>query len=265
MLTRTLAAILLAAPVYALAQAPAQPAASAASFEVATIKPAPPDAKAARFLTLQGNNRFVVKDYTLKLLLAAAYDLNPRAIAGGPAWAEENHYDITALTPGETKPPRDAQMAMLRTLLAERFQLTFHREPRELSLYSLEVTKGGPKLTASTAPADQTPRLISMVSPGKLTMPASNASMQDFASILQRAILDRPVVEHTNLTGRFDFTLEWAPDETQFNGEIPAASPDAPTPPLFTAIQQQLGLRLVATRGPVDTLVIDHAALPSTD
>ena len=96
-------------------------------------------------------------------------------------------------------------------------------------------------------------------------LPARNATMGDFASLLQRAILDRPVVDKTGLSGRYDFDLEWAPDETQFGGGVPAASSDAPSAPLFSAIQEQLGLKLVATRGPVDALVVDKAERPSAN
>ena len=93
------------------------------AFEVATIKPVVPGAKSGRYLTMQGTNRFVGKNYTLKLLIAAAYDLNPRTILGGPAWIEFDHYDILAVTPGDVRPTHDEQMLMLRTLLADRFSL----------------------------------------------------------------------------------------------------------------------------------------------
>jgi uncharacterized protein (TIGR03435 family) len=77
------------------------------AFEVATIKQVAPDAKAARYITMQGTHRFVEKDYTLKLLIAAAYNLNPKTISGGPGWIESDHYDIVAVTPGEVRPTRD--------------------------------------------------------------------------------------------------------------------------------------------------------------
>ena len=89
--------------------------------------------------------------------------------------------------------------------------------------------------------------------------------MTDFASLMQRAILDRPVVDRTGLTGRYDFDLKWAPDESQFGGDLPPAPADAPAAPLFTAIQQQLGLKLEATKGPVAALVIDTAERPSAN
>jgi uncharacterized protein (TIGR03435 family) len=235
------------------------------AFEVATIKPTAPDATAGRYITMLNVHQFVVKNYTLKLLIAAAYDLSPKAVSGGPGWVESDHYEILALTPGEVKLTRDEQMAMLRKLLAERFKLTFHRTPKEFSIYLLETVKSGAKLKDSTSPADDPAALVSTVYPQRILLPARNATMGQFASLLQRAVLDRPVVDKTGLAGRYDFDLEWAPDESQFGGEVPVASADAPSPPFFTAIQQQLGLKLEATRGPVDTLVIDTVERPSAN
>jgi uncharacterized protein (TIGR03435 family) len=232
---------------------------------VATIKPTDPDAKSGRYIIMQGNNRFNEKAYTLKLLIAAAYDLNPRTISGGPSWIESDHYDIVAVTPGEVRPTHNEQMSMLRSLLADRFQLTFHREPKVFSIYELEVLKSGSKLKETTAPNNPPTVGPGVVYPQRIVLPARNATMGDFSSLLQRAILDRPVVDMTGLSGRYDFDLEWAPDETQFGGDVPAASAEAPAAPLFTAIQQQLGLRLVATRGPVDSLVVDKAERPSAN
>jgi uncharacterized protein (TIGR03435 family) len=259
-------AVLLGAASGTLAQGPGSGEAAAPAFDVATIKPSPPDAKAGRYITMQGTNRFVVKYYTLKLMIAAAYDLSPKVISGGPSWADNDHFEIEALTPGETRPSRPEQMAMLRTLLSDRFKLSFHREEKEFSIYTLEVAKGGPKLKESTAPVSDPAQLISTVyPPARIHLPAKNATMGDFASLLQRALLDRPVVDKTGLTGRYDFDLDWAPDETQFGGEVPVAPADAQAPPFFTAIEQQLGLRLEATRGNVQALVIDHAEPPSAN
>jgi uncharacterized protein (TIGR03435 family) len=233
------------------------------AFEVATVKPVEGDAKAGRYITMQGTSRFIEKQYTLKLLIAAAYDLNAREISGGPGWIESDHYEIVAVTPGDVRPTHDEQMSMLRNLLADRFKFTFHREQKEFSIYELQVAKGGAKLKTSTAAAGDPAALISTVYPQRIVLPARNASMGDLVSLMQRAMLDRPVVDKTALVGRFDFDLEWAPDETQFGGEVPIATPDAPSPPLFTAIQQQLGLKLEATRGPVSALVVDNAERPS--
>jgi uncharacterized protein (TIGR03435 family) len=234
-------------------------------FDVATIKPVEHDPKGGRYLIMQGVNRFLGKDYTLKLLIAAAYNLNSREVSGGPGWLESDHYDIVAVTPGDVRPNHDEQMVMLRNLLADRFKLIFHREPRDFSIYELGVVKGGPKLKASSAPPDDPPQLISTVFPQRILMPARNATMSDFVSILQRAILDRPVVDKTGLKGRYDWDLEWAPDETQFGGEVPIAPAEATTAPLFVAIQQQLGLKLEATRGPVEALVVDKVERPSAN
>jgi uncharacterized protein (TIGR03435 family) len=234
-------------------------------FEVATIKPVAPDAKSSRYIIMQGNNRFVEKAYTLKLLIAAAYDLNPRTISGGPSWIESDHYDIVAVSPGEVRPTRQEQMSMLRSLLTDRFQLTFHREPKEFSLYELQRAKSESKLKETASPNDPPTVGPGVVYPQRIVMPARNATMGDFASLLQRAILDRPVVDKTGLSGHYDFDLEWAPDESQFGGGVPAASADAPSAPLFTAIQQQLGLKLVATRGPVDALIVDKIERPSAN
>ncbi len=213
---------------------------------------------------MQGVNRFVEKDYTLKGLIAAAYNLNPNMISSGPKWIDSEHYDITALTPGDVRPTRDEQMAMLRKLLGDRFQLAFHREPKKLAIYVLEVANEGSKLR-DTATPNNAPALINIVYPQSIKLPARNVSMGEFASMMQRAILDRPVVDKTGLTGRYDFDLEWAPDESQFNGEVSSASGDANAPPLFTAIQQQLGLKLRPTRGTVDALIVDKAERPSVN
>ncbi|SEF56611.1 soil-associated protein, TIGR03435 family [Bryocella elongata] len=249
-----------------VAQAQTPPRPKFEAFEVATVKLVDHDPKGGRYFRMEDQHRWIAKDYTLPLLIAAAYDLNTRTISGGPDWIDSAHFDIVAITPGTVQPNRVEQMAMLRKLLADQFQLTFHRQSREFALYELQVARGGPKLKESTAPADEAPKLITTVyPPAKLVLPARNATMQDFVFMLQRAMLDRPVTDKTGLTARYDFDLTWSPDETQFGGEVPVASPDAPSPPLFTALQQQLGLKLVAARGPINALVIDHAVQPSSN
>ena len=212
---------------------------------------------------MQGAHRFTAKNYTVKLLIAAAYDLTPQAISGGPEWLGSDHYDITAVTPGESRPTRDEQMSMLRILLTDRFRLTIHREQKEFSIYTLNIAKNGPNLRTSTAPPDEPAALVSTVYPQRVLLPARNATMREFASLLQRAALDRPVIDKTGLTGRYDFDLEWAPDETQFGGDLQPAPADAAAPPFFTAIQQQLGLRLEPAKGPIQAIVVDAIARPS--
>ena len=236
------------------------------AFEVATIKPADPGPQSGRYIVMQGTNRFVEKNYTLRLLIAAAYDLNPRTVSGGPAWMDSAHYDIEGVTPGNVKPSHDEQMQMLRKLLVERFGLRFHRDAKVFQIYELVVAKDGPKMKAATeAPDDPAVVGPGVVYPQRVSLPAKNATMGSFVSLLQRAIVDRPVVDKTGLTGRYDFELNWAPDESQFEGSVPAASSDAPVPGLFTAMEEQLGLKLIATRGPVDALVVDRAERPSAN
>jgi uncharacterized protein (TIGR03435 family) len=235
----------------------------AQQFEVASIKPTPPDWKVGRYIRMQGAE-FVARNHVLKTLVAAAYNLSPKAISGGPSWVESEHYDINAKPSGTAHPDTDEQMAMLRKLLDDRFKLKFHREPKELSVYALTIAKGGPKLKpAVPSPEGRQPLVIVIYPVGGAKLPARSATIGDLASVLQRATFDRPVLDQTGLTGRFDFDLEWTPDEFQFGGAVPRESAESTHPDLFTAIQQQLGLRLEATRGPVQTLVIDQVERPT--
>jgi uncharacterized protein (TIGR03435 family) len=243
--------------------------ANVGSFEVAAIKPTALDWSGGRFVRMQTAQQFVARGHALKTLIAAAYNLSPKAISGGPAWIDSDRYDILAKTPGGVRPNLDEQMSMLRKLLAERFSLTFHREQKELSIYALAVGKNGLRLKESMWLPDASPEgpppLIFVVSPQLVRLPGRSATMAELASVLQRAALDRPVVDKTGLSGRYDFDLEWTPDETQFGGAL-GRSPnadEAPKPGLFAAIQQQLGLRLEATKGPVEALVIDRAERPT--
>lgn len=239
------------------------------AFEVATIKPSSPDTR-GRYTRMQGH-QFVAKNCGIKYLVGAAYDLNPEMISGGPEWIESDRYDILAVPPGEKQPSVAQQMVMLQELLADRMKLSFHREPKTMPIYALTVAKTGSKLKASTAPPDDQPNVISTVYPAAsggidhVLMPAHNATMTLFASVLQRGILDRPVVDNTGLTGRYDFDLEWAPDESEFGGDLAPGVPDHPEPDLFAALENQLGLRLEKTRGSIQALVIDHVERPSAN
>lgn len=235
-------------------------------FEVATVKASSPDIR-GRWIRMQSAHQFEARNHAVRTLVAAAYNVSPQAISGGPAWIDSDRFDILAKAPGEARPNLDEQMSMLRKLLADRFKLTFHREPKELSFYALTIAKGGSKLKESAASPDASPGgpppLIFVLSPGEVSLPGRNATMAELASVMQRAALDRPVVDKTGLSGRFDFNLEFTPDETQFGGVAPKENADSTKPGLFAAIQQQLGLRLEATKGPVEVLVIDRVERPS--
>jgi uncharacterized protein (TIGR03435 family) len=232
------------------------------AFEVATVKPTPPDWRGGRYIRMSSPQRFVATNYTLRVLIGAAYNLTPTAILGGAAWLDSDHYDIVAATPGSVHPNLDQQMSMLRKLLADRFKLTFHLQEKEFPVYLLTVAKNGPKLRETTAPPDDDPVIVSQIAPGTISLPARNATMTQFATVMQRSIFDRPVLDKTGLFGRYDFDLEWTRDETQFDGERRETQESA-KPGLFTAIQQQLGLRLEAARGVVQAIAIDRIERPS--
>ena len=146
---------------------------------------------------------------------------------------------------------------MVKKLMADRFQLKFHYEKRELPVYALTFAKTGPKMTRSQGDPSASAGL-GFGPPGNFG--ATNATMADFAEAMGQGALDRPVVDQTGLTGRFDLRLTWTPDGPAQATE----SADAP-PDLFTAIQEELGLKLVSTKAPVDVLVIDHIEKPSAN
>jgi uncharacterized protein (TIGR03435 family) len=236
------------------------------AFEVATIKPTTLDWPAGgRYMRMQTAHQFVARNYTLRVLLAAAYSLTPGAISGGPEWVDSDRYDILAATPGRVRPTTEEQMSMLRKLLSERFSLTFHREEKEFSIYALTVAKNGSRLAAGTpTPSPEGfPPLVFALSLEGARLAARDATMGELAGVMQRSALDRPVVDRTGLFGRYDFDLEWTPDDTQFGGNVPPPNPDHLKPDLFAAMQKQLGLKLEATKGPIRAMVIDQVERPS--
>jgi uncharacterized protein (TIGR03435 family) len=235
------------------------------SFEVSTIKPAKP----GRGFSLLVNRSGMMNTTSTSLsdLIKFAYDVHPRQITKGPAWLETEKFDITAKpdTPGMPNPTQ--LKAMVQKLLAERFELAFHREQKELPVYALSTAKGGPKLTKSESPLNL-PGFG--MPPGRLM--AQNATMAELAHVLQANVLEQPVVDQTGLgTTRYNFTLQYTPDASQRAqlaglgpGALPPSTAEADAPPdLFSAFQQQLGLKLESTKAPVDVLVIDKAEKPS--
>jgi uncharacterized protein (TIGR03435 family) len=180
----------------------------------------------------------------LKALIGEIYRMKDYQILGGPAWIDSDRWDIEGKAAGPAT--NSGMVPMMQTLLADRFQLKFHRETRQLPVYRLTVAKGGPKLTAAH-PQDADHRWGTTPGPGSLMM--KGATMQEFAYWLS-VQLNQPVIESTALTGRYDLKLEWAEDDN--------AIAEAAKWPVFSAVEQQLGLRLEATKGPVEVLVIDH-------
>jgi len=233
-----------------------------AVFDVATVKPSNRDAPGKAF-TMRGR-QFATLNTTLSELISFAYRIHAAQITGAPEWVESTRYDITAQPQAEGTPNERQLRAMVQKLLEDRFKLTVTRGTKELPVYVLSVGKGGHKLT----PNDRNPNgLPGMFFKGLGMLPALNASMADLANVMQSTVLDRPVVDRTELAGRFDFTLNWTPDDSQFRGmggrpPAPTNDPNAP-PGLFTAIQEQLGLRLESTRAPVEVLVVDRVERPS--
>ena len=190
-----------------------------------------------------------------------AYGIHVRQLANAPSWLKTEKYDITG-KPDKPGAPNDTQVrAMVQKLLADRLQLSFHRERRELSAYTITIAKGGPKLTKNDS-GGLLPRFGGR-GPGSIGV--RNSNMEQFAAFLQARILDRPVVDQTGLSGKFDFTLVWRPDQLATPG------PNAPPLPtdiesrsdIFAAFQEQLGLKLEATKAQVEVQVIDRVEKPS--
>jgi len=233
-------------------------------FEVATIKPSKPDQQGKGFM-VKGREFDTINTSPIDLI-TFAYGIHPKQIVGVPDWAGTDKYDLTAKPDGEGQPNDKQWKTMIQKLLANRFKFAFHHDKKELSVYTLVVAKGGSKMTKSEGDPNGLPGLFFH---GLGDLPGRNATMADFAGVMQTAVLDRPVVDQTGLTGRFDFTLKWTPDESQFGGlgiKVPPPSdkPDAP-PNLYQAIQEQMGLKLDPVKAPADVLVVDHVEKPSAN
>jgi uncharacterized protein (TIGR03435 family) len=239
-----------------LATAAAQTSASTtpkdAVIEVAVVKPHPAAVMHNNFSF--SRNRFELEDQPVMKLIAFAYSLNQRQIVGGPGWLAQNHYDMsgtTNLTEDATIPQ---EQQLMRQLLKERFGLQFHREKREMAAYALQVVKGQPKLTAA-ADASVQPLEWSDGHGWEHTENYRSTTMADFI-VYKQLFIDRPLIDQTGLAGRYDFKLTYS------YGDAPNTDPDA-APPMFTAIKEQLGLKLEPVKAPVNAFVIDHIELPT--
>ena len=220
----------------------------AQSFEVATVKVGAPVQGDKLFINL-GNiqhGTLTLTNASLSDCLRFAFELSSDGQIAGPDWIREKdqRYDIVAKAAPDT--PRPEMLRMLQALLIERFKIQMHREPREMSHFVLTVGKGGSKLQPGkegAMPTAGTGGLSSIRQP--------NLTMLMLGVLISRFELRAPVLDSTGLPGRYDVKLEWSPAN---------ARPDAPPgPSIFTAVQEQLGLRLESRKGPVEVMVIDHA------
>ncbi len=225
-------------------------------------------------LVIRGRN-FITRASSLQDLIAFSYNLQAKQIAGEVPWINTDRYDIDALPDAEGVPNTQQVRVMIQKLLADRFKLTFHHEQREMSAYVLEVSKSGQKLTVNDSKGNL-PGLGFGPGPGGITLRAGNATMGDLAGFLQILVLDRPVVDQTGLTGKYDLKCTFTPDDSQFNGHPPklpapqggdnaqsSTADVAAAPSLYEALDQQLGLKLTAEKTNVDVIVIDHVEKPS--
>jgi uncharacterized protein (TIGR03435 family) len=230
-------------------------------IEVATIKPTKPDEQ--HFMLVFRGGRFQTTNVSLSKLLAFSYGVQEKQLIGLPPWAETDKYDIDAKPDTNGAPNKKQLQGMVQKLVADRFKLTFHHDTKELSVYALSVAKTGAKLTKS----ENQDGLPGFGLRGLGAVTVRNATMSDFAAMMQETVLDRPVVNQTELAGRYDFSLNWTPDDSQFGGmaaKMPPPTDNAnPPPALYTAIQEQIGLKLDATKAPTDVMVIDHVEKPS--
>jgi uncharacterized protein (TIGR03435 family) len=217
-------------------------------FEVASIRPSQADPHSSGIST--GSGRLTATNVTLKRCIMGAYGVGPNQIFGGPDWLDADRFNITAKA---EQPVGDhALMQMLRMLLTERFKLAFHRDTRPIEAYVLEVAKNGPKLEKSGGGGATT-------SNGRGDIVVTNTTMDRFAEVLSRQ-MDLPVVNRTGLEGVFNLRLRWTPDTGKPPTDAGTASEGTS---VFTAIQEQLGLRLRGQKVPIEVLVIDHAEKPS--
>ena len=246
----------------AVAVAQRTPAEAAQSFEAATIKPSAPG-QSGRALGWDGR-RFTAHYTTISQMMQFAYGVQAKQILGEPGWFDAETFDIDGVT--ETGEPTPAEWkVMMQHLLAERLQMQVHDEPRVMPAYALTVAKGGPKLESPKDVVNMTNGVRIMRGPHLfLRVVSVRGTMPELAAELQRVEMDRPVVDQTGLPGQFNFTLTATSIKPFFAGEMPPTGEDAPAE-LFTAIRDQLGLRLEPMKTAVECIVIDHVERPSAN
>lgn len=250
------------------------------TFDAASVKVNRSGVAGGRFGGQPGQVQ--VTNYTLRDIIRNVYNLQPYQLVGGPSWITADRFDIIARAPEGAPPAR--MMEMMKTLLADRFTLRVHTETRTVPIYALVLArpdgKLGPKMTpaavdcaalraarergenpAMPPPTGNRPACGMNTAFGRMV--AGGYELRDVARNLANAV-GRMVVDRTGLTGAYDLEMTWTPDQLPPGADAastPAFDPNGPS--LFTALQEQLGLRLEATTGPVDVLVIDGAERPS--
>ena len=227
------------------------PAAAPSGFEVASIRPHVGEDDHQETNLLPGG-RYVGLNATVRKLVRLALGVEDEQILGAPGWIDKERYDIDAKTASSARlEPPEFQRDLL-ALLEDRFQFRFHRETRERPVYWLIVAQGGMTLKASAATEEAS--MSTNASGTRKILRGGAISMTDLAAVLSRQT-GRKVEDHTGMAGRFDVQLDW--DDTQ--------EPDASLPSIFTAVQEQLGLKLKATKGEVGVIVVDHVERPSVN
>jgi uncharacterized protein (TIGR03435 family) len=256
---RIAAALLILLCATAMAQTPPP----SPTFEVATIKPSDPSSCCSRTFYRNGRH-FATTNTNLRYLMQYAYGLQSQQVAEAPAWFDQDRFDVAGEIDGQAEPTDRQWKSALQKLLVERFHLQFHRDSRELPAYALVTIKGGQKLVKGDVDPDIERMGFSGAVGQTMYGRGTNATMADFIGELQRIVLDRPVVDQTGLTGTFNITLTFTREDPQALG-MGSPLPDNAAPTIFTAIQEQLTLKLVPTKAPVEVFVIDHAEKPSAN
>jgi len=237
-------------------------------FEVATIKPSDPD-RLGWGIMVNRSGMLNTLNTNLSDLIKFAYDMHPKQVIGALGWVDSEKFDISA-KPDVPGMPGTAQLkAMVQKLLVDRFNLKFHHEKKELSVYAITVAKGGEKIKKEENSTLPLPGFGGMPQRG---FNVRNGTISEFASVMQAQFMELPVVDQTGLGDtRYTFVLKWTPDPSQRTGfgggpppdaAPPAADADAP-PDLYAAMQQQLGLKMGTTKALVDVMVIDKVDKPS--
>lgn len=228
-------------------------------FEVASIKPSRNSSADSNFDSAPGG-RLTATNITVRELIRLAYGVKDYQIEHAPGWLESERYDIAAKNAVPQKTSLAEEQSQVRELLTDRFHLTTHRETKQTQVYLLVVGKDGPKLTPHNDGSGSGTRKACGHLAGK------RLTMDSIATVLSRQF-ERDVLNRTALPDKYDFQLDWTPD----SGPCPvtpdsegSANPSA-MPSIFTAIQQQLGLKLESSRGPVEFLVIDRVEKPSAN